>query len=707
VDSQGVLTPATGAGTVTYSTSVVKVGTHSAFFNQTAGAAPSVYLRYSTPSTLYTPSTLTISLWIYPTSYPVSNLSIPFTFNDGTNASNQFYINSSGGVRFNWYTTTLASGDIGSTTIILNTWTHLAVTFINGTFIFYVNGVVSGSVTTTGNMSIFTGTNMTNIFIGSNTTGFNGFAGYVDDVRIYTSALSATAIASLYNNPSLTQAVGVSSSFLPISGYITPTLPNVTANVVDARVSQTGQYMVLITSGVTNNVYYSVDYGASFTGLTIGSSPMTACSMSYDGSYLTVSNESTVYTLNRNSTGYSVAMGSQAGQINQASNAIAIGNKAGFLNQSANSIVLNASGSALNTGASGFYVSPISVTAGLPMEVLGYGSDSQIVKTGVTILPGGQFQPFSIKGFYNSGYGAEAVLAITNGARSYTRFSPSLGQGAYNGAVQAGDFGIINEDANAGIGYPNAGIVIAGWNQVAGLRVGTTAVTMFGNVGIGTTNPLTRLHINGPYNTTSTYSQFIITNSANVNCQLMINVDGSGNAYFTTIQQSVGMGNFLPGVDNSISLGSSSFRWSSIFATSGVVSTSDSKEKDSQPLPYGINELLQVRTIKYKWKSQADLPDDDPKKNFEYYGFCADELAPLFPELVYDEDTSAPVQMNYSELLPVVVNALKEEHASSVALKSVVDSQAEQISSLQSQLTATQSQLDTLLIWARAQGFSG
>jgi hypothetical protein len=134
-----------------------------------------------------------------------------------------------------------------------------------------------------------------------------------------------------------------------------------------------------------------------------------------------------------------------------------------------------------------------------------------------------------------------------------------------------------------------------------------------------------------------------------------------------------------------------------------------------------MNEILQMRTIKYKWKSQADLPEDDPAKNFEYYGFCADELAPLFPELVYNEDTSVPVQMNYSELLPVVVNALKEEHASAVTLKATVDSQAEQITALQaanaatsSQMAALQeentqmkSQIASLLAWAQTQGFSG
>jgi hypothetical protein len=78
VDAQGSLTPTTGAGTVTYSTSVVKVGTHSAFFNQTAGSTtPSVYLNYTVPAVLNTPPTLTMACWMYPTALPSINASTP------------------------------------------------------------------------------------------------------------------------------------------------------------------------------------------------------------------------------------------------------------------------------------------------------------------------------------------------------------------------------------------------------------------------------------------------------------------------------------------------------------------------------------------------------------------------------------------------------------------------------------------------------
>lgn len=63
------------------------------------------------------------------------------------------------------------------------------------------------------------------------------------------------------------------------------------------------------------------------------------------------------------------------------------------------------------------------------------------------------------------------------------------------------------------------------------------------------------------------------------------------------------------------------------------------------------------------------LPDSDPTKDYEYYGFRADQLNPLFPELVYDEDPSASLGMSYSEIIPILVNGMKELHHENQTLK--------------------------------------
>jgi len=171
---------------------------------------------------------------------------------------------------------------------------------------------------------------------------------------------------------------------LATQSYTPITLPSINANINCASCSNTGQYMTILTQGTTNNVYYSINYGSTWTALTVGSSAMTSCAMSADGTYITVSNATNVYTLNWNGQGFTVAMGSAAGAVNQANNAIAIGNQAGQTNQTANSIVLNASGSTVNPYTQGFYVAPvqpaISSTA-LTFPLLGYGSDNQIVQS--------------------------------------------------------------------------------------------------------------------------------------------------------------------------------------------------------------------------------------------------------------------------------------------------------------------------------------
>jgi hypothetical protein len=80
----------------------------------------------------------------------------------------------------------------------------------------------------------------------------------------------------------------------------------------------------------------------------------------------------------------SIALGFQAGQINQSVNTVAIGSFAGQINQHANTIVLNASGTGLNTSTNGgLFAAPInssSLATSTSIGLLGYSSsDSQIV----------------------------------------------------------------------------------------------------------------------------------------------------------------------------------------------------------------------------------------------------------------------------------------------------------------------------------------
>jgi hypothetical protein len=287
-------------------------------------------------------------------------------------------------------------------------------------------------------------------------------------------------LATVYSNAALTT-------------YTIPTLTGINANINCASVSSTGQYMIIMTQGTTNNVFYSTNYGTTFTAMTVGTLPMTSCAISYDGFEITVSNASNVYTLNRNTQGYSITMGNQAGLTNQGYNSVAIGNLAGVTNQSANSIILNASGSVLDAYNSGFFVSPIQPHNNgntTSVNLLGYGADNQIVYTGPSVKTDGSFNPFVITSM-DAGVTAGAALTLTNRIGSQVTFTNSLGQGFYNSIVQAGDFGIINRDFmnSTTAGYftnsalATGGICIASHtNASAGLRVSPTGVQMNGTI---------------------------------------------------------------------------------------------------------------------------------------------------------------------------------------------------------------------------------
>jgi hypothetical protein len=269
--------------------------------------------------------------------------------------------------------------------------------------------------------------------------------------------------------------------------YTIPTLTGINANINCASVSSTGQYMIILTQGTTNNVFYSTNFGITFTGMTVGTLPMTSCAMSYDGFEITVSNASTVYTLNRNTQGYSITMGNQSGVSNQGYNSIAIGNLAGVLNQSANSIVLNASGSIVDAYNPGFFVSPVQsqLTANhSSVALLGYGADNQIVQTGLSILSNGTINnSITTTGSISSNNSVSAtgqmfLLSGNPPTNGVIRFTTAFGENYIQSGLE------VSSGSKAPLIF---GSIYAGneWMRI----------TTNGNVGIGMNNPTSRLHV--------------------------------------------------------------------------------------------------------------------------------------------------------------------------------------------------------------------
>ena len=208
-----------------------------------------------------------------------------------------------------------------------------------------------------------------------------------------------------------------------------------------------------------------------------------------------------------------------------------------------------------------------------------------------------------------------------------------------------------------------AKIMVAGLNS---LGIWTSLATITENT---TMPPLTyALTSNAPY------QAFIICigamNGASAGNFGLANV--TFNTTTTVLPNCVVSGNLIPASNASYFLGNNTSHWAALYATNGLIQTSDGNEKDYVPLSYGLSNLIAIDTIMYKWKSQATLPDSDPAKNYQYYGVCADQLDKLFPELIYNEQN--PLQINYSELIPICINAIKQLNAIVIDLQQQVAS---------------------------------
>ena len=172
-------------------------------------------------------------------------------------------------------------------------------------------------------------------------------------------------------------------------------------------------------------------------------------------------------------------------------------------------------------------------------------------------------------------------------------------------------------------------------------------ITVDGNVGIGTTSPTELLTVG--YAT----GHGIRIGSAEV-LQDAGSFSLSSNA------------TILPATDNSYDIGSASYRWDDIWATNGIIQTSDARDKkDVSEITYGIEEIMQLRPVQYRWR-------EGHNHDFQI-GLLAQEVQQVLPEVVrssnhiieedgtYTTVSTDRLGMNYASMTPVLIKAMQEQ----------------------------------------------
>jgi hypothetical protein len=198
----------------------------------------------------------------------------------------------------------------------------------------------------------------------------------------------------------------------------------------------------------------------------------------------------------------------------------------------------------------------------------------------------------------------------------------------------------------------------------------TNGLYVSGNTGFGISSPLYKLDVNG----TSRLSGNVGIQAAPGSNTLQIgSVTGSVLGMGTAEKISDGgtnqmafLGSVRPWTDNTYSLGFSNFRWTQVWATNGVIQTSDERDKTNiRNLNYGLKEIMQLRAVKFDWKNDADEGDK--------LGVIAQEIKQVLPEVVRDweysvdettgKKTKLPAKrlgVMYTDIIPVLIKGMQE-----------------------------------------------
>jgi hypothetical protein len=270
-----------------------------------------------------------------------------------------------------------------------------------------------------------------------------------------------------------------------------------------------------------------------------------------------------------------------------------------------------------------------------------------------------------------------AISAVSSGVTSFN--------------TRSGTVTLISADVTTALGYTpyNAG----GATVITTSNISTYAPTLSGTGAVGTWgisisgNAATATSLSGGSvsATTITGSGIVSSTAGSGYSALQSNAIGIGNntttiastgssfAFNTSGTQifAVSSGNAQPGADNTTALGSGSFRWTTVYATTGTINTSDRNDKQQvtnlTPAEKAVGQALKGMMVAFKFNDAvlAKGPDarihfgviaQDVKAAFEAQGLNAEDYGVFCSDTLPNGDVRLGVR--YEELFALIIGSL-------------------------------------------------
>lgn len=139
---------------------------------------------------------------------------------------------------------------------------------------------------------------------------------------------------------------------------------------------------------------------------------------------------------------------------------------------------------------------------------------------------------------------------------------------------------------------------------------------------------------------------------------------------------------FKPVNDNQVSLGTAGKRYSTVYAATGTINTSDARLKTNiKTSDLGLDFILNLKPVSYTWISGGFTVDDEGNKiehvgKRTHYGMLAQDVGDLigtkdFAGYIYDKDTDS-YGLRYEEFIAPMIKAIQELKNEIAILKSKI-----------------------------------